>query len=125
MGLLSRIGQQFKADMPLRQMGSSTLDGMAAGGAGGALAGGLVGAGLPNDMQGMVNPGTGLAAGMLGGAAMGGAGGLRHIVMTIARALKQQAPEMSDDAILQAAIKEAQKNYDEMGNMLLRKDGWR
>lgn len=90
-------------------MGSEALDGMAMGGTGGALAGGLAGAGMPPEMQGMVNPGTGLAAGAAGGAALGAAGGMRHIIMTLARALKQQNPQVPDEMILQKAMEIAQK----------------
>jgi hypothetical protein len=69
-------------------------------------------------MQGMVNPGTGLAAGAAGGAALGAAGGMRHIIMTLARALKQQNPQVPDEMILQKAMEIAQKQGGQAGGMM-------
>ena len=69
-------------------------------------------------MQTLVNPGTGLVGGMAAGAAMGAAGGMRHIVMAIAKALKQQHPQAPDEMILQKAMEMAQKQGGQAGGMM-------
>lgn len=105
MGLLSRLGNQFSADMPLRGMAEDAGRGAAYGTVGGAALGGMSGG--PD--EGGFSPGVGMLGGAAGGAAAGGAMGARHIVMAIARALKQQHPDAPDELILQEAMKLAKQ----------------
>ncbi len=134
MGLLSRIGKEFKGQFGregalARGIRPESLDTLyhpeqpwsltdyavvapATYGAMAAPVGALLGAaGNPDDAgpgaaRGMME-GAGLAAG--GVAALGSPVMMKRMVVAIARAIKHQAPDMPDEAVMQKAQQEAQK----------------
>lgn len=133
MGLLSRIGRNFadqfgKAGAMARGIPEDMLDrswrpvepwGMghyaaspAVYGAMGAAGGGLMGAATnPNDPASGALAGAGTGAALLGGAtgAMAGSVMLKRLAVAVARALKQQAPHISDEAAMAEASKIVQQ----------------
>lgn len=123
MGLLSRIGAGFGGG--LREMagdaGRGAMYGTVSGGVLGGLAGPAMGGGESDPMG--LNPATGMLGGAALGAMGGAAGGLRHIVIKIAQALKQQHPQVPDEMILQKAMEFAQKQAGQSAGDLMPPSG--
>lgn len=114
MGLLGRIGKNVGQQFPETWGGRAPLDGMVPSALLGAAGGGIGAAAMPGDPT---------AGGMAAGAGMGAAAGAaipfsvaaKRIVMAVAKAMKQQAPDQADDMLMQQAAKftqSAQSNPD-------------
>lgn len=107
MGLLSRIGKNVAEQFPNSWRGRSPMETVLPSAMLGASIGGIGAAAQPGDMT---NDQFGTAAGIgaLAGAAVPLGIGAKRVVVAIARALKQRAPQLPDEAILGQAQKMAE-----------------
>lgn len=98
MGLLNKLGALRGAKIfpNAHEATLGAADTLIAG-TGGGMVGGIASLGNPNDMGGNIGAGAALGAGLMG------ANGVRKMVIELARAMKQQRPEVPDEQILKAA----------------------